>query len=146
VILGVTGSSTVITGEQLAAMEQHMILRQPDAMAHGDCIIADAMAHKTFRQLFPCRVITIWPPSLPRLRAFCGAGDPYCEIMDPRPYLERDRRIAQECDELLAVPDSWGEVLRSGTWATVRYALTDGKLVTVIWPDGRVEAGWARKV
>jgi hypothetical protein len=143
VILGFTGSSRIITGEQIDAVEQYMVLVQPDALTHGDCIIADAIAHKRFRRLFPGRMITVWPPVNPGLRAFCGADDPHCEIMTPRPYLERDQRIAQECDKLLAVPNAAGEVRRSGTWATVRYAISEGKPVTIIWPDGRTEENWA---
>lgn len=40
-----------------------------------------------------------------------------------KPYLERNKDIANEgIDGLIAAPSGWVEELRSGTWATVRYA------------------------
>lgn len=61
------------------------------------------------------------------------------DIRDPLPPLERNHRIVDACDVLIACPKDAQEQLRSGTWATVRYARKQGKRVIVITPDGTVE-------
>ena len=53
-------------------------------------------------------------------------------------YLARNREIVDMVDELFAAPASTEEELRSGTWATIRYARKAGKLVTIVWPDGTI--------
>ena len=50
--------------------------------------------------------------------------------------LARNRRIVASVDELVACPRGFTEELRSGTWATVRYAREAGIPRTIIWPDG----------
>jgi len=44
------------------------------------------------------------------------------EVRTSHPYLKRNHNIVDEVDVLLAAPRSYKEELRSGTWATVRYA------------------------
>lgn len=46
--------------------------------------------------------------------------------------LVRDREIANVCDILIAAPLTDKEELRSGTWATVRYARDAGKPVIML--------------
>jgi len=53
--------------------------------------------------------------------------------------LERNRAIVDETDILLAAPLESEEQLRSGTWATVRYARKQHKTVLVIFPNGIVQ-------
>jgi hypothetical protein len=52
--------------------------------------------------------------------------------------LTRNRDIVMACDILLATPLQETEELRSGTWATIRYAWKTGKPVRVFWPDGTI--------
>ena len=84
---------------------------------HGDCQGADAMAHHIARQ---CNMlVTIHPPVDPKWRAFCN-GD---EILEPKPFLERNHDIVNSCNVLVALPRQKGkEIQRSGTWSTIRYA------------------------
>ena len=58
------------------------------------------------------------------------------KILDPRPYLARNRDIVDASDLMLACPAEQQEVLRSGTWATIRYALKRDKHLIVIHPNG----------
>jgi len=51
-------------------------------------------------------------------------------------YLARNREIVNAVAELYAAPYGDQEELRSGTWATVRYARKAWLPVTIIWPDG----------
>ena len=92
-------------------------------------------------------IILLHPPVDPHKRAFCFTttinGDRELpifledigEIRTPKPYLERNQDIADETGILLACPSGFKEVLRSGTWATIRR----GKIVAIIFPDGSVE-------
>ena len=54
-------------------------------------------------------------------------------------YLERNRDIVDACDILIACPRTLKEELRSGTWATVRYARKVGKPVAILWNNGKYD-------
>ena len=54
--------------------------------------------------------------------------------MTPRDYLDRNKDIVNNCDLLIAAPKENTEVLRSGTWSTVRYAKQLGVTVVIIEP------------
>jgi hypothetical protein len=56
---------------------------------------------------------------------------------DGRDPLERNKDIVNRCDLLIACPFG-DEIQRSGTWSTVRYARTQGKMIRIIMPDGEV--------
>lgn len=139
--LGFTGTSDPQRVEQLVALR--MELRrlaerfEPTEFHHGDCVNADENAHKLVMQDTTAKVV-IHPPNNDYAQAFCS-GDLYrIERRQPKPYLERNRDIVDETDELLACPRSKLEQRRSGTWATIRYARKKGKPITIILPDGRV--------
>jgi hypothetical protein len=74
--------------------------------------------------------IVIHPPLYDNKRAFC-IGDEICSKKD---YLDRNRDIVDNCDLLIATPKETTEVLRSGTWSTVRYAKKIGKPIVIIEP------------
>lgn len=101
---------------------------------HGDCIGVDEWAHRLLRSRnYGVRII-VHPPDNPGLRAYCDDGD---ETRVPLPYLERNHRIVDACEVLVAVPYEHEEVLRSGTWTTVRYARERFRPIVIIWPEGR---------
>lgn len=113
---------------------------------HGDCMGVDALTHAialakrvttSTRPALP--VIHIHPPVNPAQRAFCGGDD---VIIHPeKPYLERDRDVAA-VDILIAVPHTAAELVRSGTWATVRIARSLRTVLIIrINPDGTIEFG-----
>jgi hypothetical protein len=102
--------------------------RQPDALHHGGCRGADEQADAIARS------VGAWIISHPGPHGGTG-GD---ETRRPLPYLERNRAIVDETDVLVATPQTPDEQMRSGTWATIRYARSQGKPVTVIAPDGSV--------
>ncbi len=95
---------------------------------HGDCIRADAEFHEIALKLGA--FIHIHPPANPSLRAFCLGHASYPEL----PYLVRNRVIVLSTDVLLAAPKGRREELRSGTWATVRYAKKIGRPVVIFYP------------
>jgi hypothetical protein len=100
---------------------------------HGDCLGRDAHAHRLARQIG--MLVEIHPPIYRTMRAFCAAD--YTNT--PRRFLTRDRNIVDATEALIAAPKGFEEQLRSGTWATVRYAKQLGKRVIVVFPDGTTE-------
>lgn len=100
---------------------------------HGDCVGADAEAafhaHR-FGYFVVCH-----PPLIEAKRAFTNN---YNEKRHPDEYIARNHAIVDESDVLIACPQENTEQLRSGTWATVRYARKTGKRIFIIYPDGVV--------
>lgn len=124
--VGFTGSRAGMSPGQLAALR--VLLADAAEFHHGDCVGADAQAHGIALEMgVP---IVLHPPSDARLRAYCaGAG----MEMPEAPYLVRNRAIVNATDILVAAPDG-PERVRSGTWATVRYARSAGRRVEVLAP------------
>ena len=107
---------------------------QPREFHHGDCVGADSNAYNIIRHIIPTCPIHIHPPEKEKTRAFC---DGYSVIHEPKPYIERDKDIVDAVDVLVATPRGSNEELRSGTWATIRYARKKGTVrVIIIYPDG----------
>ncbi len=75
--------------------------------------------------------IVIHPPRCDTMRAYCSST----QIRSPQDYLIRNRNIVDETDVLLAFPATFHEVIRSGTWATIRYAKKMNKRVIIVYPD-----------
>jgi hypothetical protein len=105
----------------------------PEKVHHGDCIGGDAEFHRIARQanLYVVR----HPPIALGKRAFCD----YDEDRDPEEFLDRNHTMIDESDALIAAPRTSTEVVRSGTWATIRYARTQGKPVYIVQPSGKYE-------
>jgi hypothetical protein len=97
---------------------------------HGDCIGADYDFHNICRSISPNIKINIFPGfhsnknEINNLRVYCQ-GD---SIFEPKPYLERNKDIVNNCDVLIGCPKTKEEELRSGTWQTIRYARKINKL------------------
>jgi hypothetical protein len=133
--VGFTGTAQGMTSTQLATAKKVLsnLYAPGGVFHHGDCVGADAEAHR-LAQAQGFRII-IHPPSNPSKRAFC-TGD---EARVGKPYLDRNQDIVNECRVLVATPKGFAEEQRSGTWATVRRARQAGKTVFIIWPDGKVQ-------
>ena len=94
--------------QQLAKfLEEHR--SQVALFAHGACSGADLEAHDLVRDV--CGSLTFIA-------------------------LKRDRDIVDcGCDLLLAAPLQMSEVLRSGTWSTIRYARKRHVPVQILWRE-----------
>ena len=103
----------------------------PTEFHHGVCIGADEEAHKIIRAYWPdCRIICHPPSDQRRI-----ARGLHCDVtLPPRPFLVRNRDIVDAVDILVGCPRQEQEVIRSGTWATMRYAKKTGKNVILIPP------------
>ena len=134
--IGVTGPSSGMTFLQELAITTLFKRTSPSELHHGDCIGCDCIAHDIMRNINPKCAIVGHPPKNPKLRAFCR-----CDISLPeKDYLERNMDIALAIDFLIATPNSYVEKIRSGTWATVRYARKCNKHIIII-PNGSIGKG-----
>ncbi len=99
---------------------------------HGDCMGADANAHdivQNIKYTFPFVVlIYVHPPLDGRKRAY-RQGD---FMMPTKPYIERNHDIVDACSLLFVTPKTNVEEIRSGTWATYRYAMKKGVPVYMV--------------
>lgn len=134
--VGITGTREGLSYEQSEALKEALWALRATELHCGDCIGADAECDEFARQLGI--KIVIHPSTFPSNRAWRSRVLP-CEVMPERPPLARNRNIVRSVDFLLAAPSTEHEVLRSGTWAAIRYALKHNMTVFVIYPSGRIE-------
>ena len=102
---------------------------------HGDCVGADADAHKIVVATKQDISVKKRPCNIDSQRAFTTEGE--C-IADPEPPLVRNKKIVDDGEILVAIPGGQFEEIRSGTWSTVRYAKKNQKPIIIIWPNGHV--------
>lgn len=126
--IGFTGTQEGVTIEQARALWAFLNRSDPEEFHHGDCIGADEVAHYIAKSLGI--YVVGHPPTNPKKRAFCDCD----EWRDPKPYLDRNHDIVNETVAMVATPKSREEELRSGTWATIRYARKLGTPIEVIYP------------
>ena len=85
---------------------------------HGACKGADSEADLIARN-FGCKMY-IHPSNDRNTRIHCEeSGD---IVFNPKPPLVRDQDIVNVIEMLIAAPFTDKEIMRSGTWTTVRYA------------------------
>jgi hypothetical protein len=130
--VGFTGTQRHVTDIQLSSLRMVIASLSTGWLHHGDCIEADEKAHAAALE-YRVRVV-IHPPSNPAKRAWCQGAT---LVHEPKPYLVRNHDIVDATSSLIAVPFTDDEELRSGTWATVRYARKLGKRIVIVYPNGR---------
>jgi hypothetical protein len=134
--VGFTGTQRGMKPAQLEVFAHLLQELKPTEFHHGDCVGADEEAHDVAAKIPGC-VIHVHPPRNPEKRAFC-MGDGV--IVHPeKTYLLRNTDIVEACETLMAAPWSFTEVLRSGTWATIRKGRTYHRMVKIIYPDGKIK-------
>ncbi len=128
--LGVTASQTGLTEAQTRSAAYLVTSKAVAELHHGDCIGGDAQLHD-IASANSIRTV-VHPPSNESKRAFCAADI----VLPPRGYRERNRDIVDSVELLVAFPSSMFEIVRSGTWMTVRIARATKVPVIVVWPNG----------
>jgi hypothetical protein len=132
-IIGITGSRDGMTLIQQQTFETiinkniHLI----EEIHHGDCNGVDSIVHHLYSGTIK---MIVHPPTINTCRAYCQSDF----IMPPLPYLDRNKQIVNNCNVIIAVPNTMTEVIRSGTWSTIRYAKKCKKTYLIIYPDGNV--------
>lgn len=129
---GFTGTQNGMTEAQVNSFNK--FVSKISEFHHGDCIGSDEQAHNLIRDFNPKIKIILHPPTNSSKRAYCKAD----EQRERKSYLERNKEIVNEIDYLIATP-SGQEVLRSGTWSTIRYAKSQSKKIFIINPNGDIE-------
>lgn len=133
--IGFTGTQKGMTDEQYDTVDRMVkaIVRATslDVVAHhGDCVGADADFHDICEEHRV--VVETHPANMDTKRAFKRA-----KVVHPTmPPLVRNRVIVDSCSLLIVTPRSTKEQVRSGTWATVRYARQCGRVMWIAMPDG----------
>ena len=99
-----------------------------EPIERGD--IRDAEDEKVFIHGYPCNIYDK------------SVLDDIVEELDyvaaVEPPLKRNNIMASLCDHLIVCPKNYHEQLRSGTWATYRYAKKYKKPITIIYPNGQI--------
>lgn len=138
-IAGFTGTRDGLTPEQKKALMSILAMYEPYQVQHGDCIGADETLHYLCLTGLGSVYICVRPPIDSKYRAWCSLKHPFVVSVEPKPYIQRNHDIVDNSTYLIACPKESVEVLRSGTWATIRYAQKRGKPVYIIFPDGSVD-------
>lgn len=131
-IYGFTGTQRGMTPQQKGAVRS--LLAACSCLHHGCCIGADRDAHLIAVEYGIDMVLH--PPLDPKKEASLPLGSGAVMIWERKPYLDRNQDIVDETAALIATPKGYEEELRSGTWATIRYAKKRGKPILLILPDG----------
>lgn len=130
--VGFTGTQHGMTAEQERSLRA--LLRElGGVLHHGDCIGSDKQAAGIARE--QGRRVVGHPPEDSSKRAFF----PSDETREPKPFLVRDHDIVDETEALVATPRTAQEQVRSGTWATIRYARKMKRRIYIIQPDGTLK-------
>ena len=150
--LGFTGTQSGMTQFQKDELRKLIHLLKVSELCHGDCIGADKQANQIALEE-GVSVFTIFTPSEGKKRAFCFNENKHLNNdngqweahdwenkkilvrwMPKDSYLNRNRHIVDNVERLIATPKEYEHTLRSGTWATIRYAWKTKKDVTIIPP------------
>jgi hypothetical protein len=135
--VGFTGTRAGMTPAQLEVVASFFVTVNYDdemwVLHHGLCVGSDALAS---RLAYAALGYVIGHP--PTNRRLVDPHAWYDEAREPLPYLLRNRAIVDTVDVMLATPREEREVLRSGTWATIRYARDSRRPLYIINPDGRI--------
>ena len=131
--IGFTGTRRGMTEPQSKTLELILKGEEPGVFVHGDCVGADAQAHEIAKKLGWS--IELRPCNNRKMRAWCNGWD----ICHPeKPPLERNIEIVRTTEILIAAPNEPIEVMRSGTWTTIRCSRRFEKRRALLWPQG----GW----
>lgn len=119
-IIGFTGTQKGMTNSQKRKLTSLLKSFQPGLVVHGGCVGADTQFHKICRDyLSPRPSINVMPSNIRNKQGDWLGAD---TVAPESPPLDRNKRLVRLVDVLIATPTQNEEILRSGTWATIRYA------------------------
>lgn len=133
-VIGFTGTRKGLTEKQrgrILSLVEELSASGCLFCLHGDCVGADAEFDALCRSIERARVACL-PCDIFSQRAFTGST----ELEPPQRPIERNHKIVDMCDMVIACPSGREEELRSGTWATIRYVKKTSKPLTIVFPDG----------
>ena len=138
--IGFTGTRNGMTNLQRSFVVRAVGRCHVNEVHHGGCVGADEDFHRIALLLklnthvhFGCNSQGNSPSRMEETTEVKGLA---IKVYDPAPYLTRDKHIVDVVDMLIATPKGFKEELRSGTWATIRYAKKKHKKILIVYPDG----------
>jgi len=138
--IGFTGTRSGMTEEQIKVLIKVLLYAvEITEVHHGDCVGADAQFHDLIRKIDPGRLIKIVGHPASNFRHYQRANKECDELREAKPSLIRNHDIVDECDDLIAAPKGTTEILRSGTWSTIRYAGKQKKEIFIVEPSGNIK-------
>lgn len=134
-VVSFTGTRNGMTIPQRKAVMTLMQQLKPSEAHHGDCLGSDENFHRICIALGVPRVLH--PCDIEYQRANCDGA---VKVHEPKPPLDRNKDLVHAGQALIATPRLMKSELRSGTWATIRYAhKVHGVRVYIVWPNGRID-------
>lgn len=133
-IVAFTGTQIGMTKAQRKALKSLLLEMKPKVLVHGDCVGADAQAHDIATELG----LEVWirPCILDHKRAYKEGK----LLAEPEEPLTRNHKMVDESHALIGCPKEAQPQLRSGTWATIRYAKKCDVLRWLVYPDGSISS------
>lgn len=148
--IGSTGTQKGMTDWQAEESKKFLLFKNCTELVFGDCVGSDLqMANIAIDA--GVKIFTIYPQNKDsRKRAWCF--NPEKDIkrengdwllfpsgirvrwMPAKPPLERNKLIVDNSEYMIATPKEFEHSIRSGTWATIRYAWKNKKDITIIPP------------
>jgi len=129
---GFTGTRTGLSPEQKSQvfnlLSSHISKNESIEVHHGDCVGADKEFNDICLQLhqtYPnanIRIIVHPSINVAFSTHSTQANSEITTIQIPLPSLMRDKLIVNQTDKIIGCPRSSKEIIRSSTWATIRYA------------------------
>jgi hypothetical protein len=122
-MISFSGTREGMSEAQKAQLEQFLLDHKNSifSLSHGGCVGADAECHAIARRVCGSSLFISVHPSTASARVVIPPDADH--VADGLPPLERNRDVVRSGKDLLIVAPLWMvEVLRSGTWSTVRYA------------------------
>lgn len=124
-----SGTRDGMTDRQLEALFS-ILSEWTGKLLYGNCVGADAQAHDMAQELG--YEIEIFPGPSEAMSARRTAS----VMHPPSPFLKRNMEMVSRCCVLIAAPRTSAEVMRSGTWSSIRYARKLGRKTIILSPDG----------
>jgi hypothetical protein len=145
--VGFTGTRDALTDAQRSRLKLFIKNLAPEVeqFRHGGCVGADWEFHELVAELRDQNNCEIYVhPSSIYYREYWAADWEYPRnvpghftVLSQRPPLERNKDIVQRSDMIIACPGTQANVLRSGTWSTIRYAQELKRSGYVFLPSGQ---------
>jgi hypothetical protein len=131
--VGFTGTQRGMTGNQSVSVMNLLRMFGGTEFHHGGCVGADVQAAELAR-LAGYRTIR-HPGDTPSKQDHRFLDDDYRMVL---PNLARNHIIVDEVNLMIAAPGEMDEVLRSGTWATIRYSRKLQREIYLVYPNGKI--------
>ena len=137
-IAAFTGTRRGMTSQQKEEVCNLLLTLGVSEVNQGCCIGSDDELTQLVRESFSGIRIVGHPCNL-YVQTSRRAIKQSDHVTSRQPPLDRNRRMVNLAQVLIATPSMGHEEVRSGTWMTIRYARKAGKRILIVYPDGSVE-------